>query len=66
MAIKSEYLPIRLSPDEKRRVEFLAQDYGMEKVSDFVRAIISYIDRERPVLTIVPEGKDSALVSMNA
>lgn len=61
MAQKTEYLPIRLSPDEKKLVEFLAADYGMEKVSDFIRAMVGYIDRERPTLTITPAGKVSAL-----
>lgn len=61
MAQKTEYLPIRLSPEEKRLVEFLAEDYGMDKVSDFFRAVLGYIDRERPMLTIVPAGKVSAL-----
>lgn len=66
MAQKTEYLPIRISPEEKKLIEFLTEDYGMEKVSDFVRAIIGYIARERPTLTIVPEGKVSTSVGMNA
>lgn len=57
MAQKTEYLPIRLSPEEKQLVEFLTKDYGMEKVSDFFRAMVNYVDRERPTITIVPEGK---------
>lgn len=63
MAQKTEYLPIRVSPEEKKLIEFLAEDYGMEKISDFIRAMIDYIDRERPTITIVPEGKNLAPVS---
>jgi hypothetical protein len=33
----------------------------MDEVSDFIRAMIGYIDRERPVLPIVPDGKTFAL-----
>ncbi len=66
MGLKTEYLPIRISPEEKKLIEFLTHDYGMEKVSDFIRAVVDYIDRERPVITIVPQGKNSALVSQKA
>lgn len=57
---KTKFLQVRMSEDEREMVDELAGEYGMD-ASNFIRAMISFVDQHRPVLRIVPLKKESAL-----
>jgi len=57
---KTKFLQVRMSEDERETVDNLAAEYGMD-ASNFIRAMISYVDQHRPTLRIVPLKKESAL-----
>lgn len=59
MSDKPTWLQVRMTPEEKERLEVVAGVYGMN-VSTFVRAVITYFDEKRPNLVITPEGKEHA------
>jgi len=56
---KPTWLQVRMTTEEKERLEAVADAYGMN-VSTFVRSVITYFDEKRPSLVIVPEGKEVA------
>lgn len=53
------WLQVRMTQDEKERLELVASSYGMN-VSTFVRSVVAYFDERRPNLVITPEGKEAA------
>ncbi len=59
-AEKTKFLQVRMSEEERETVDALAAEYGMD-ASNFIRAMISFVDQQRPVLRIVPLKKEPAL-----
>ena len=65
MGRKTSGLHIRLSPDEKQRLEEIAESYGLS-MGGFVVAFSNYCARYRPNLVIEPAPKANALASASA
>ena len=59
-AEKTKFLQVRMSEEERETVDALAKEYGMD-ASNFIRAMISFVDQQRPVLRIVTLKKEPAL-----
>ena len=57
---KTKFLQVRMSEDERETVDVLADEYGMN-ASNFIRAMVAYVDQHRPTLKIVPLKKEPAL-----
>ena len=50
---RSERVNIRLTVEDKKKFEELAEVYGMEgALSEFFRVVINHIDEKRPALTV--------------
>ncbi len=50
---RSERVYIRLTVEERKKFEELAEVYGMGKaLSEFFRVMINHIDEKRPALTV--------------
>lgn len=49
---KSHYLHIRLNKEELDLMEKLKSDYGFSNISEFVVAILGYVDEKRPTFKI--------------
>lgn len=62
---KSRYVQFRLSDEEEKWLEELAQDYGMDK-SKLILFSLEYIRENRPQFVIRPQGKELALAGMTA
>lgn len=62
---KSRYIQIRLSEDEEKWIEELAEDYSMDR-SKLILFALEYISDKRPSFVIEPRPKEMALVGMMA
>ena len=51
--IRNRFLQVRVTDEERELIVKLADQYDME-VSQFIRAMVHYVDRRRPQLVIVP------------
>lgn len=56
---KPKFLQVRMSEDERVAVDDLAAEYGMD-ASNFIRAMVAYVDQYRPTLRIAPLKKETA------
>ncbi len=58
----SKMLFVRMKEAERRDVDALAQDYGMD-TSEFVRAVLEHVKSERPALIrrVVPQRRPATI-----
>lgn len=49
MSERNKFLQVRMSEDERKLVENLADDYGLDD-STFVRSVMQYIDKVKPTI----------------
>lgn len=59
---KSRYIQIRVTEEEEKRIDELAEDYGMDR-SKLILFAMDYISNNRPSFVIEPRGKELALAS---
>lgn len=62
---KSRYVQVRLTDEEEKWLEELAQDYGIDR-SKLILFSLEYIKENRPQFVIRPQGKELALAGMMA
>lgn len=60
---KSRYVQIRVSDEEEKWIEELAEDYTMDRTKLILFAL-DYLDKQRPSFVIEPRGKELALAGM--
>lgn len=62
---KNRTVQVRLSEEEERWLNDLADDYGMDR-SKLIMFSLEYIRDNRPQFVIRPQGKELALAGMMA
>lgn len=62
---KSKYLQVRVSEEEEKWIDQLAEDYDLDR-SKLILFSLDYIRENRPAFTIEPRGKELALAGMTA
>lgn len=63
MANRSRYVQIRVTEEEEKWIEELAEDYTMDRTKLILFAL-NYLDKERPPFVIEPRGKELALAGI--
>lgn len=62
---KSRTIQIRVTEEEEKRIDELAEDYGMDR-SKLILFAMDYISSKRPSFVIEPRGKEMALAGVTA